>query len=51
MMNSAVALLVVLVVGMVHGHGALVDPRARNALYLDPAFPDQPPNWNYQAVW
>lgn len=44
-------ILVSMTFTFVKPHGALIDPRARNALYLDPAFPNQPPNWNYQAVW
>lgn len=35
----------------VQPHGHIVDPPARNWIWTDSRFPDQPPNFNSQGVW
>jgi len=44
-------ILLVLSVGQVQSHGLILDPMARNWIWNNPAFPDQPPMWNAQGVW
>ncbi|XP_037029422.1 uncharacterized protein LOC119069474 [Bradysia coprophila] len=46
---SAIAFAIFIIGVQPHGH--IVDPPARNWIWTDPRFPDQPPNFNSQGVW
>jgi len=45
------ALLLALCVAFVQPHGYVKDPMARNYIFNDPQYPDQPPMWNSGGVW
>lgn len=46
---SIIAFAIVIIGVQPHGH--IVDPPARNWIWTDPRFPNQPPNFNSQGVW